>query len=169
MLRNKLGIFLTGSVVMLSGINANADDLSKQPGIVRMEFIFDKAPFQQCHASTIAQTTKGLVAAWFGGTHESHSDVGIWMSRSEGSKWTRPVQVADGIQHTKKRYPCWNPVLYQSRFGLLLLFYKVGPSHRKLLKRQRQDLEQNGCYLAAESQFGYRCGNARRWTTTAGL
>lgn len=113
---------------MISGTTSSAEDLSKQRGIVMMEFIYEKAPFAQCHASTIVESRKGLVAAWFGGTHESHSDVGIWMSRKTRNKWSRPREVANGIQHDKKRYPCWNPVLFQPQKGPLLLFYKVGPS-----------------------------------------
>ena len=38
-----------------------------QPGIATAEFIFEDAPFPECHASTIAQTTGGLVAAFFAG------------------------------------------------------------------------------------------------------
>jgi len=40
-------------------------------------------PASQCHASTIVETTSGLVAAWFGGTNEGNPDVGIWISRHE--------------------------------------------------------------------------------------
>jgi predicted neuraminidase len=54
--------------------------------------------------------------------------VGIWSARVEGGKWTAPVEVANGIQEERKRYPCWNPVLFQPATGPLLLFYKVGPS-----------------------------------------
>ena len=36
--------------------------------VVLREDIFAEAPFAQCHASTIAKTGSGLVAAWFGGT-----------------------------------------------------------------------------------------------------
>jgi predicted neuraminidase len=49
------------------------------PGVVLSEFIFEEAPFAQCHASTIAETEHGLVAAWFGGTRESNPDVSIWL------------------------------------------------------------------------------------------
>ena len=45
--------------------------------VVRSEYIFEKAPFAQCHASTIAETKDGLVAAWFGGSRESEPDVSI--------------------------------------------------------------------------------------------
>lgn len=128
MLRDRCVVFVIGAIVMISATPAFAGDLSEQPGIVKMEFIFDKAPFEQCHASTIVGTKKGLVSAWFGGKHESNPDVGIWLSRKKGKKWSKPVEVANGVQHNKKRYPCWNPVLFQPKKGRLLLFYKVGPS-----------------------------------------
>lgn len=99
-----------------------------QPGLIKSGFIYETASFPQCHASTIAETKHGLIAAWFGGTRESAKDVGIWSSRLEGGAWTPPVELANGIQHQAKRYPCWNPVLFQPRQGPLLLFYKVGPS-----------------------------------------
>ena len=99
-----------------------------QTGIVKAEFIFTEAPFSQCHASTIAQTQSGLIAAWFGGTEESNPDVGIWLSRHDGEQWSPPVEAANGIQTPDKRYPCWNPVLFKPRHSPLMLFYKVGPS-----------------------------------------
>lgn len=93
------------------------------------EFIFETAPFPSCHASTIAETKQGLVAAWFGGTRERNSDVGIWLARHDGKQWTAPVEVANGVQAgSEKRFPCWNPVLFQPKDRPLLLFYKVGPS-----------------------------------------
>ncbi len=102
------------------------------PGVVRSEFIYETAPFPQCHASTIAESKGGLVAAWFGGTREKHPDVGVWVSRFEDGKWTAPVEVANGVESAEKRYPTWNPVLHQMKsgagWGPLLLFYKVGPS-----------------------------------------
>jgi predicted neuraminidase len=102
-----------------------------QPGLMKSEFIFEKAPFAQCHASTIVETKGTLVAAWFGGTGEGHTDVGIWLSRFGDGKWTAPVEVAKGTQTDGSPQPCWNPVLFQPKVGPLLLFYKVGPSPRK--------------------------------------
>src|SRR5438445_37209 len=67
-----------------------------QPGLVKSEFIYETAPFPQCHASTLAEAKGGLVAAWFGGTHERHPDVGIWLSRREAGRWTAPAEVATG-------------------------------------------------------------------------
>jgi predicted neuraminidase/predicted glycoside hydrolase/deacetylase ChbG (UPF0249 family) len=104
----------------------NPDNNAK--AIVKSEFIYsrDDVPFPSCHASTIAETEEGLVAAWFGGTHEKHNDVGIWLSRLVNGKWTKPVEVANGVQHSRLRYPTWNPVLFN--FGNeLYLFYKEGP------------------------------------------
>jgi len=97
---------------------------------VKGAFIYplDGRPTAQCHASTIVETSSGLVAAWFGGKHESSPDVGIWSSRHVDGKWTAPVEVANGVQSPKKRYPCWNPVLFQPAKGPLMLFFKVGPS-----------------------------------------
>jgi predicted neuraminidase len=96
--------------------------------IVQSEFIFESAPFPSCHASTIAQTPDGLVAAWFGGTRERAPDVGIWVSRRDDHGWSTPAEVANGIQPTGPRLPCWNPALYQSPGGPLLLFFKIGPT-----------------------------------------
>ncbi len=95
---------------------------------IRSEFIFETAPFASAHASTIVDTRDGLVAAWFGGTREGAADVGIWLSRHEGGKWTAPLEVATGAQPDGTRLPCWNPVLVDLPGGALTLFYKVGPS-----------------------------------------
>ncbi|MGB4709665.1 MAG: exo-alpha-sialidase [Fuerstiella sp.] len=104
----------------------------KFPGFVSEDFVYTKASFPECHASTICETSRGLVTAWFGGTKEGKTDVGIWTSYHDGSGWTSPRQVADGVQHDKLRYPCWNPVLYQPPGdGPTLLFFKVGPNPRE--------------------------------------
>ena len=98
---------------------------------VTSEFIYEQAPFPSCHASTIAETPNGLICAWFGGTEEKNPDVGIWVSRKVGDKWSPPIEVANGLQTTGKRYPTWNPVLFQLPGKELILFYKVGPNPRE--------------------------------------
>lgn len=97
--------------------------------IVISEFIYqpEDVVFPSCHASTIIETSNGLMAAWFGGTAEKNPDVGIWISKFINGKWSAPVEVVNGVQHKDKRYPCWNPVLYNTGKEILL-FYKVGPS-----------------------------------------
>jgi predicted neuraminidase/lysophospholipase L1-like esterase len=128
-------------------IAAHLKGAGTQPSaaITMSEFIFQSAPFPSCHASTIAETKHGLIAAWFGGTRERAPDVGIWVARTQGAasahdgeKWSAPVEVANGIQEehsaegaASPRLPTWNPVLFQPRNGPLLLFYKVGPSPAK--------------------------------------
>lgn len=104
---------------------------AEMPGTVSSEQIFENPPFKNCHASTIAETEKGLVAAWFGGTRESNPDVGIWLSRHENGKWTAPVEVANGNQPDGSRFASWNPVLFQPKGKPLMLFYKVGLSPSK--------------------------------------
>lgn len=101
---------------------------STAPEIVLSEDIFTDAPFAQCHASTIAETASGLVAAWFGGTAEGHPDVGIWLSRRDKSVWSPPFEVVSSRSSGKGRQACWNPVLVCPAGGPLLLFYKLGPS-----------------------------------------
>ena len=91
------------------------------------EFIFEQAASAHSHASTLAETDDGLVAAWFGGTREGNPDVSIWLTRRTSKGWSTPTQVANGVQDDGKRYPCWNPVLFRPKRGPLLLFYKVGP------------------------------------------
>lgn len=102
--------------------------LAADPAVLKSEFIYEKAPFPSCHATTIVDSHDGLVAAWFGGTAEKNPDVGIWISRHMGGVWSAPVEVATGVQPNGKRLPCWNPVLFQPKGGPLMLFYKVGPS-----------------------------------------
>lgn len=91
------------------------------------EFIYETAPFPSCHASTLLEVPDGLLAAWFGGTHEKHPDVGIWVSRRVNDKWSTPVEMANGVQPDGKRHPTWNPVLCRVP-GKVILFYKVGPN-----------------------------------------
>src|ERR1035437_8222449 len=100
----------------------------QKSAIVKSEFIFETAPFPFCHASTMAETKFGLVAAWFGGTAERNPDVCIYVARLETGHWTPPQAVADGVGFTTNRLPTWNPVLFQPKAGPLMLFYKVGPS-----------------------------------------
>ncbi len=87
-------------------------------------FIFEKAPFGSCHASTLVETEPGrLLAAWFGGKSEGAKDVKIWASRFDGQRWSEPEVLAE-----EPGQPCWNPVLFLSQSGKLFFWYKAGPS-----------------------------------------
>jgi predicted neuraminidase len=116
-------IVLCCSLTMPSQLSADSS-----PGFVTAEFIYESAPFPECHASTIAETPSGIIAAWFGGTREKHPDVVIWVSRLVDGKWTTPAEVANGVESPTTRYPCWNPVLFQVPGGPLQLYFKVGPN-----------------------------------------
>src|SRR4030042_607942 len=119
---------ITISIIFCSLQIASAQFTGNQC-IIKSEFIYKPGDvsFPSCHASTIVQNGKQLIAAWFGGTAERNPDVGIWFSVYKKGIWSKPVEVANGIQHRDKRYPCWNPVLFNTGKEILL-FYKVGPS-----------------------------------------
>ena len=104
--------------------------------IVMREYVAGELPTPSCHASTIVEAAPGeLVVAWFGGTAEGKPDVGIWVSRRTGGRWSPPAEVADGGAAEPQgqagaacREPCWNPVLFRNPAGELMLFSKVGPN-----------------------------------------
>ena len=112
---------------LLAASEQKSQALSER-AIVVSEFVFEAAPFASAHASTIVETSDGLVTAWFGGTREGAADVGIWVSRQTGGTWTAPIEIANGAEAGGTRFPCWNPVLFDTPERGLLLFYKVGPS-----------------------------------------
>jgi predicted neuraminidase len=110
---------LLGVIFSLPAVSGNEE------AIVLQEFIYEKASFPSCHASTLVEAAPGhILAAWFGGTDEGEEDVGIWISHRENDSWSEPVEVArhEGV-------PCWNPVLWKDRNSSeILLFYKAGPN-----------------------------------------
>jgi predicted neuraminidase len=127
-----LGLFwaLTGCALAQKAAPPGPATVSASEWPLQREFIYESAPFPSCHASTLAELPNGqILAAWFGGTEEGNSDVGIWIARRAEGKWSAPKEVATGIDPSRnKRVPCWNPVLFQPTQGPLLLFYKAGPS-----------------------------------------
>src|SRR6185436_20855607 len=95
-------------LLMFSMASLALNSFSQKPwkkGILVDEFIYETSPFPQCHASTIAETPRGLVAAFFGGTRERNPDVEIYVSRRENNHWTTPVSVANGIISGNSRQP----------------------------------------------------------------
>ncbi|MFO0804529.1 MAG: sialidase family protein [Gemmataceae bacterium] len=87
-------------------------------------FIFEKAPFKECHASTLVETEPGkLLAAWFGGDKEGAKNVQIWAASFDGKAWSEPAVIG-----SEPGQPCWNPVLFKSEKGTLHFWYKAGPS-----------------------------------------
>lgn len=113
-------------VVCAAGLRSLAAEAGG--AILAAEFVNDPMPTPSCHAATLVEGSRGLVAAWFGGTREGAQDVGIWLSRQADGKWSPAREVANGVQADGSRHPCWNPVLFQPKRGPLLLFFKVGPT-----------------------------------------
>jgi len=97
-----------------------------QPAVTACELIFADAPFAAAHASTLAETGRGLLVAWFGGSREGANDVQIWSARRANGTWSAPIALANGAQPGGASLPAWNPVLFRSNRGLLMLFYKIG-------------------------------------------
>ena len=123
------------------------------------EFVYAEAGFPACHASTLVETQDGLLAAWFGGTAEGRDDVSIYTARRGETGWGIPERVAEGrMEGDARRYPCWNPVLFQPREGPLLLFYKVGPRPDSWWGMVRTSKDQGRTWSAAhrlpEGQMG---------------
>ncbi|WP_235526095.1 exo-alpha-sialidase [Pedobacter sp. Leaf216] len=99
--------------------------------VIKRESIFEHAPFEACHASTLCELKKGtIMAAWFGGKHEGSNDVAIWIATQEHGKWSTPIKIATGITSNNLPIACWNPVLFKTRNGTLFLHYKVGANPR---------------------------------------
>lgn len=130
----KMEISITLLLVFLFAIFSRAQNIKieHQRGYLRAEFVYSFAnrPTPECHASTVVETDRGILVAWFGGTEEGTQDVDIWTSLHNGTNWSVPVQVADGNQEDGSSLPCWNPVLFQPKKGALMLFYKVGKNPR---------------------------------------
>jgi len=119
---------LLATLLLFSGSTfVNAQTKPWKKGILVDEFLYENAPFPQSHSATIVETPAGIVTAFFGGTKERNPDVCIYVCRMENGKWTKPQNVANGIM-PDKRYPTWNPVLFQIPGGELMLFYKIGAS-----------------------------------------
>ncbi len=115
------------------------------PAVVENQFLYETASFPECHSASIVELKNGdLLATYFGGTKERNPDVCIWTSRKPKGKseWQAPQLVADGvfcegirsafseeeIAQGVERKACWNPVLFETPKGELLLFYKIGAS-----------------------------------------
>ncbi|HEX8040891.1 MAG TPA: sialidase family protein [Chryseosolibacter sp.] len=115
-------------MAILGGCTLKSTSTDKQIDETRVttltkDFIFgDDRPFAQCHASTLLRAEDGkFLVAWFGGTHEKHDDVGIWLSKGEPGHWSAPVEIAKIREDAH-----WNPVLFKTPDGKIILFFKVG-------------------------------------------
>lgn len=99
---------------------------AQKPKVIRNQFIDTIPVTPSCHASTLVEIPGGIMAAWFGGMHESHPLVGIYVSKLLNGKWTLPVEVVNGKYDDGQQYACYNPVLQRFPDGEIVLFYKIG-------------------------------------------
>ncbi|HVZ49237.1 MAG TPA: sialidase family protein [Gemmatimonadaceae bacterium] len=124
-LRLAAGFASLGSLLLGGAIAAQ--HAPERPAILRREFVSDTLSAPSVHASTIVAVPGGLLAAWFGGSHEGANDVGIWASRFVDGRWTEPAEIAVCVGPDGSRTACWNPVLFADARGAIRLFYKSGP------------------------------------------
>ena len=109
-------------------VKATGEHLLSQPGLLRSEFIYQTPPTPECHSSSIVSLGNNkLAAAWFGGTHEGHTDVAIYFSTFDGQKWSQPRALVRSPQYNQVAHiTLFNPVLFKHSSGKLLCFYKEG-------------------------------------------
>ncbi|MDO4273636.1 MAG: sialidase family protein [Eubacteriales bacterium] len=90
--------------------------------LIEKSLVMKKSPTAICHASTVLKLPSGeFLCAWFGGSEEGASDVGIYLSRrKEGGDFLPPVCMAESSEAH------WNPVLFSSGGGKVILYYKTG-------------------------------------------
>ena len=131
-------------IILYSLLLANFNFLSGQYDLKKIseEMVFNKPPFQECHASTILEINQNeMLVAAFGGTKEGEKDVSIWLTRKKKSVWQTPIIVDTGKSNYKTEYPCWNPVLFKSISGKITLFYKLGPSPREWWGMEKNSID----------------------------
>jgi len=100
-------------------------------GLLHRQFIYPlgNKPTANAHASTIVETPRGILVAFFAGPNEGSTDVGIRLAKlQEDGNWSWPVEIANGFENDTLRYPTWNPVLFLPQNGDLQLYYKQGPN-----------------------------------------
>ncbi|GGF22075.1 sialidase family protein [Echinicola rosea] len=119
--------------------------------VIREGFIFDEAPFRECHASTLVELKDGsIMTAWFGGEYERHPQVGIWTATKTQNGWSTPRKVADGRVNDTLSYPTWNPVLFRMTPDSLVLFYKKGPSPQGWWGMYKVSLDEGKTWSSAQ-------------------
>jgi len=127
----KTHLVILATLVILASCSGNSsiqDANQITIKILSTEFVSDSTQYAQCHASTILETKDGFLMAYFGGTHERHPDVGIYLAHYKNAHWETPIEVADGTMNDTLSYPTWNPVLFREDKDRISLFFKVGPS-----------------------------------------
>ena len=147
-------------------------EIPESPAISTEHLFGDRRPFAQCHASTLVRRPDGtLLVAWFGGSHEGHSDVGIWASERKtgdleradekesggarpaeplgppGANWSEPRLIAKVNDEAH-----WNPVLFSLSpvREELVLHFKIGSRIRDWTTWTQRSVDGGRTWSAAE-------------------
>ena len=114
------------SLLFFGLVFCNLLGYTQPPKLIVSEFIDTIPVTPSCHASSIIEVPGGMMAAWFGGEHESHPQVGIYVSILKNGKWSKAVEAVNGKYADGQQYACYNPVLQRFPDGEIVLFYKIG-------------------------------------------
>jgi predicted neuraminidase len=111
------------------------------------EYIFrNPQVFEKCHAPTLLLLKNNrFLTAWFAGSGEGHSDVGIWLSERFQCAWSKPRLVAK-----VNDLPHWNPVLFQASDHRVHLYFKTGASPREWKTWRIISADEGGSWSAPE-------------------
>lgn len=116
--------------------------------------LFIKPPFRSCHAATIVETGKDrLLYAWFGGDYEGAENVCIWgCFRNTGKKEKpgKPFLLASAQDSAGHPVPCWNPVLFKTKQGTIILDYKAGKNPREWYALRKTSMDNGRTWSAAK-------------------
>lgn len=114
---------MMASTLLSAGCQSSKSQQEPVQDLPVRDFVFERGNgFEQAHASTVASIGgKEYIVAWFGGTEEKHDDVGIWISRGHPGNWSDPLELVK-----VREDPHWNPVLFRSPGGEIILYFKVG-------------------------------------------
>ena len=97
----RLAVFCGVSSAFLLSSAGSGKSVQNKAQTVCSEFIFESAPFKECHASTMVELPGGdLFAAWFGGAHEGDSSVAIWVGGVQQDPGRLPLSLrASPVSH----------------------------------------------------------------------
>ena len=88
--------------------------------IVQQSLVFDNLPGRpSSHCATLTETADGsLLAAWYSGAHEGHTDVAIMAAQYDADGWSSPV-----CWHDTPGLSDGNPLLYTLPDGTVILWF----------------------------------------------
>jgi predicted neuraminidase len=113
-------------------------------------------PTPSCHASTIVESNRELMAAWFGGAGEGRPDINIYGAKRSNGKWEVSGKLA-----REKDTTTWNRALFRGPDQLLWFYYKFGTSPREWSAGRRVSRDDGRRWSQAEHLPAALTGCAR--------